>query len=137
MNERPTLGRKLQKLLKQNYGLVDGEESEQLKRDKKIVASFYDDVKKSIISDIDSGMPTRLIRISASGKHHDILWILNMPQRKPVALDRHGNVFRDVCDGFLMWLTDTDLKVELYYRKHAKVEHDYWFEIRVSPAIKE
>lgn len=137
MDERPSLGQKLQKLLAKNYGQGNGEESEQLKKERKVMEVFYEEIKKGIVSDIESGMPSRPIRISASGQHHDIFWILNMPQRKPVALDRQDNVFRDLWDSFLRWLTDNDLKVELYYRKDIKVVHDYWFEIRVSPEVEE
>lgn len=135
MADRPSLGQKLQKVLEQNYGRPSVENTEHFKREKKVIEDFYTDLKSDIIHDIESGMPPRSVKLSASGQHHDVFWIFNMPQRKPVALDRPDNAFRSMWDDFLIWLADNDLKSELFYRKDAKVVHDYWFELRISPNI--
>lgn len=134
MSSSSSLGQKLKQLLEIN-GTSSAVDSAHFQKERRIVNMFYEDVKGSIIHDINAGLPTRPIIISASGSYHDVFWIFNLPQERPVALDRHDNGFRDQWDNFLRWLSDNDLKADLYFRKDAKVVHDYWFELRVTTAL--
>jgi hypothetical protein len=130
----PSLGKKLKRVMERDS---DANKSVDVhfKRDLEIVEGFYTEIKKNIAREINAGGPIRPIKISATGGYHDIFWVFHLPQAKPVALDRSDNAFRRQWDAFLRWSVDNDLKVELFYFTDVQVRHDYWFEIRIFPAV--
>lgn len=131
----PSLGRKLKRVLDKDGGGNGKSADVHFKRDLEIVQLFYAELKKNIAREINAGMPIRPVKISATGGYHEIFWIFHLPQAKPVALDRADNAFRRQWDDFLRWAAENDLKTELFFHADAKVQHDYWFELRILPAL--
>lgn len=131
----PSLGKKLKRVLDKGGDIDNKIHDAHFRRDMEIVQNFYAELKKNITQDINKGRPIRPIKISATGGYHEVFWVFHLPQTKPVALDRADLAFREQWDAFLRWLMANDLKIELLYFEDIKVQHDYWFEMRISPAL--
>lgn len=128
-----SLGKKLKNTLNDDQkSLVNREE---YRRNLIAVERFYADLKKAIVTQINKGDHVRPIKISASGTNHDVFWIFRMARRAPTALDTDAGTYQVQWQAFVRWATDNDLRIELQYHEDVMSEHDYWFELRIYPAL--